>query len=285
MGKGVGLIAIMWLSTLMAFASGEVDDKEILRPVAASYTIEAGSSHIADTYLSPLKYSGWTIAFGYDRLQAMKFNPEQWIMNLHLELGVDKADNPVKNATIWGAGVASRWGMLWRHHIDNRVTLAIGGSTGLNFGALYTSRNGNNPVAAKASWTINLSFLASWKGAVLGIPVTMTYRPTLPLAGIFFSQQYGELYYEIYLGNRDGLIHGAFPWNYFSLDNLLTADFGSGSTRLRLGYHNTIVSTNINNLTTRMISHSFVAGVSGEWFSFNPRHLPSPQTRCVSARY
>lgn len=34
------------------------DGVKPLRPVTAAYTLEAGSSHLSDTYLTPLKYSG-----------------------------------------------------------------------------------------------------------------------------------------------------------------------------------------------------------------------------------
>jgi len=35
------------------------------RPVLSAYTVSAGSSHVAETYLSPLKYSGWSTALAY----------------------------------------------------------------------------------------------------------------------------------------------------------------------------------------------------------------------------
>ena len=44
-------------------ASAEGVAAEAVRPVNSSYMIEAGSSHLADTYLSPLKYTGWNAAF------------------------------------------------------------------------------------------------------------------------------------------------------------------------------------------------------------------------------
>ena len=105
------------------------------------------------------------------------------------------------------------------------------------------------------------------------------------ITGIFFSQGYGELYYEIYLGNHKNLAHGAWFGNYFSLDNLATADLRFGATSLRIGYHNTILSTSVNHIVTRMTTHSFVLGVSGEWLGFDSRRGLSTPTRIISAIY
>lgn len=273
------------LTVALLIPSAVSGQETILRPVMSAYTIEAGSSHVTDTYLSPLSYTGQTAAFAYDRMQAMKFNPDKWVMGLRIEVGMDHTENPARNATIWGAGIASRWAMMYRLPVNSPVKFAVGGSTGINLGALYTTRNGNNPVAAKASWTVNLTGMATWSTRIGRLPLTLCYRPTLPLTGVFFSQGYGELYYEIYLGNRHGLVHGAWPGNYFSLDNLATADLRFGATNLRLGYHNTILSTKVNNIVTRMITHSVVVGVSGEWIGFDRRSGISAPTRVISAIY
>ncbi|MDE6644416.1 MAG: DUF3316 domain-containing protein [Muribaculaceae bacterium] len=280
------LISLTIALLMIVISSNTVSGQEILRPVMNSYALEIGTSHLTDTYLSPLKYKGQTYAFGYDRMQAMKFNPDRWVMSLRVELGVDKTNNPAKNATIWGAGIAARWGMIYKLPVSQcPVKFAIGGSTGINLGALYTTRNGNNPVAAKASWTVNLTGMATLTTRLGRLPIIFCYRPTLPVTGVFFSQGYGELYYEIYLGNHKNLTHAAWFGNYFNLDNLVTADLRFGATSLRIGYHNTILSTSANHLVTRMATHSFTFGVSGEWIGFDSRRGLSNPTRIISAIY
>lgn len=273
------------LTAIIVKAQTHGDESEVLRPVVTAYTVETGGCHIADTYLSPLRYSGWTAAFAYERMQAMKFDPERWIMGMKAEVGIEHTDNPAGNATIWGAGATFKWGMMRRIMAPGPVKIAAGGSTSLNLGALYTSRNGNNPVAAKASWTVNATAMASWATRIKNLPVVIRWQPILPLTGIFFSQDYGELYYEIYLGNRSNLVHGAWPGNYFALDNLITADFRFGATALRVGYHSSVLSTKINNITTRLITNSFVIGISGEWLSLSPGKRQSADARIISALY
>ncbi len=278
------LSAIIALAAVFTSIAGE-SDITVLRPVMSAYTFEIGSSRIADTYLSPLRYTGWSAAFAYERMQAMKFAPEKWMMSLGFEAGLERTLNQSGNATIWGAGLTARWGMMNRITTIGPVKIAVGGSTTLNIGALYTSRNGNNPVAAKASWTVNATAMAWYNVKIKSLPITLRWQPTLPLTGCFFSQQYGELYYEIYLGDHSNLAHWAWPGNYFSLDNLLTADIRFGATALRVGYHSSILSTKVNNITTRLISNSFVIGVSGEWLSLSPDRHISADTRIISTIY
>ena len=120
---------------------------------------------------------------------------------------------------------------------------------------------------------------------MLGRPLTLRYQPVLPVAGVFFSPDYGELYYEIYLGNHSGLAHFAWWGNYFMLDNHLTADLSLGATSLRLGYSGRIFSSKVNDIVTHVFTHAFVVGISGEWMSLNPRKGISADARIISATY
>lgn len=253
-----------------------------LRPVFAAYTAEIGSSHLADTYLTPLKYTGWHAGLDYVRYQAMRFDPERWTMSLHGNLSLDHAENPARNATMWNLMLTLDWGMMRKWHPITGLTLAGGGSTTLQGGCLYNARNGNNPASAKGAWTVNLTGYAAYSTRVWRVPVTLMYRPTLPVTGIFFSPNYGELYYEIYLGNHSGLVHGAWPGNFFRLDNLLTADLHLGATNLRLGYRADFFSSKVNHIVTHIYTHSLVIGISGEWLSYNPRRPHNSAARIIS---
>lgn len=268
-------------------ATEPADYQEVLRPVASAYTLEAGSSHINDTYLTPLSYTGLNVSFSYERMQAMAFDPERWIMQLQTSLTLNRDENPAGNATMWDLSAKASWGMMRRFDVAPMagLRLAVGGSTGLDLGALYLARNGNNPVSAKAAWTVNVTAAAIYNFKLKRLPVTLRYQPTLPVTGVFFSPDYGELYYEIYLGNRSNLVHGAWWGNYFRLDNMLTADLRLGSTNLRLGYHCDILSAKVNNIVSRRISHAFMLGVSGQWLSLPRSGRLSPNAKIISAIY
>lgn len=266
----------------MAFAQ---DEPTTLRPVTSSYTYEIGGATLANTYLTPLKYKGWDMALNYERMQAMKFNPEKWVMRLTAGIDLNRTDNPAKNATMWRLVADFSWGMTYRFKLPHNITLAGGGSTSLNLGCVYNARNGNNPVAVEAAWTVNLTGYASWNVKIGRLPVTLRYQPTIPLTGVFFSPDYGELFYEIYLGNHSGLAHCAWWGNYFRMENLVTADMHLGATSLRVGFRNNILSTSINDITTRTITYSAVIGVTTEWISLNPSRKADNNARIISALY
>lgn len=276
------------ISTATATAAADCASNDSLppiRPVTSAYMIEAGSAHLADIYLSPLKYSGWHLGLSYDRRQAMKFDPARWVMQLSGDIGISRTLNPARNATMWDLMLHLSWGMSRRWHLPHSLTLYAGGSTSLNAGCLYSARNGNNPASAKGAWTVNVTAAIAWHTRLRRIPLTLCYQPTLPFTGIFFAPDYGELYYEIYLGDRSGLVHGAWWGNYFKLDNLLTADLQLGATMLRIGYRCDIISTHVEHTTTRIVTHSAVLGVVSEWLSLHPGRRPDPTARIISASY
>lgn len=275
------VILAMSMAAQTLFAQNDNDQPEVIRPVLASYTIEGGGSSINDTYLSPIKYKGWTLGLRYERMQAMKFDPEKWVMKLAAAVDLDRTTNLVGNATMWYGGVYFDWGMLQRNFLSPSISIGYGGSASFSGGCLYSQRNGNNPASAKVALTLNLTGFAAWSGKLGKLPLTAMYQPTLPVTGAFFSPDYGELYYEIYLGDHSGLVHPAWWGNYFNLINRLTVDFHIGATSLRVGYSCNILSTKVNHITTRMIRQEAILGISGEWISFNPSKKINKNTKTI----
>lgn len=260
-----------------------------LRPVFAAYTLGIGSAHLADTYLTPLRYSGSHYGLDYLRYQAAPFCPERLSMRLNVNLSVDHTTNPAGNATMWSALLTLDWGVIHRFKAPisaiPELTLGAGASINLQAGCLYNARNGNNPASARGAATLCVTGYAAYPIRLGRLPVTLMYQPSLPLTGVFFSPDYGELYYEIYLGNHSGLAHCAWWGNYFMLDNLLTADLSLGATSVRLGYSGRIFSSKVNHIVTNIFTHALVVGISGEWMSINPRKGISPAARIISATY
>lgn len=281
----LGLLLAGTCSTLTAQET--VEQPAPLRPVTAFYTLEAGSAHITDTYLTPIRYSGWTLGFGYDRWQAMKFDPGRWSMNLWMNLHIDRTENSPGNAAMWDLGLAFSWGMYrkWTLPVAGGLNVGAGGRLRADLGCLYLSRNGNNPASAKASATLDASVYAAKRIKVFGKLLDLRYITSVPVIGAFFSPDYGELYYEIWLGNYKGLAHCAWWDRYFRWDNDVTADLHLGNTILTFGYRCNLLSTKINHINTRMVSHSFVFGLGGEWISLSPGKKLSADAKIISAIY
>ena len=238
--------------------------------VQNSFMLETGSAHRADTYLSPLHYDGWSGALGYSHSRAFQTKPLMW--RLDVSLDIDHTDNPVRNAVMLGLQFETRWSFLKRWRVAKMVEVGAGAATTLDAGALYLSRNGNNPVAANASWTVDASAYASACFRIGDMPVTTTYRANLPVIGAMFAPDYGQLYYEIYLGDSKGIFTGAYWGRYFRLDQRVTAELTLRPGKsLLLGYGADILSTKVNGIVTRRINHSFIVGLTVGWFSFTPK--------------
>lgn len=255
-----------------------------LRPVYSVYSFEAGSSHVAETYLSPLRYDGWTMALGYSRAQSMRFDPQNWTMELGARLALDRMLNrPSHNSTEWRLKFELSWAMMHKWRLSDGITLYAGGSTRADAGVYYLPRNGNNPAAAKASWTIGPRIGAVWNLNIGRCPLMLMYTAEMPIAGIFFQPAYGELYYEIYLGNRSGLVRGAWPGNYRRLDQAITADIRFGATILRVGYSPRIFSSKASDIVTRNVSHTFIFGIASEWIALDHRKTADISIPVLSA--
>lgn len=245
--------------------------QDVARPVTSSFTLGIGSAHVADTYLTPLHYRGTSWLLDYRRMQAARFSPERFTTRLGVSLDLGHTHNPAGNGKMWDAMLGVDWSLMRRWSVINSLTLAAGGEIALKGGAFYNARNGNNPASAKASATLGLTGFAAYDFRIGRLPVRAIYEPSIPVVGAFFAPEYGQLYYEIYLGERRNLAHCAWWGNYFALDHLLALDLRLGSTSLRLGYQGKLLSTHINHVVTRSFSHMFVIGVTTEWLSINPR--------------
>lgn len=247
-----------------------LDPVETPRPVQSSWMAGVGASSLVDTYLSPIKYSGWSTWLGYERMQRLPLDNARWMLRLQADASLNRALNHVGNAVMWGIDGHSSCGLLRRWTPSNNLTLAAGPAAAVEVGCLYNARNGNNPASAKGAVSLDASGLASWDFNLWRLPVTLTYSVDLPVSGAFFSPAYGELYYEIYLGNHSGLVHPAWWGNRFKFNNMLSANLHLGATSLRLGYRLDYLDSKVNDINTRIVTHQLVVGVTTNWLSVNP---------------
>jgi len=94
------------------------------------------------------------------------------------------------------------------------------------------------------------------------LPVTFADRASLPTAGVFFCPEYGEAYYEIYLGNHSNLAHFGWWGNCFGIDNHLTMTLHFRNRRsLALGYRLYVRTNHANNLTNQYVRNAFTVAI------------------------
>ncbi len=279
------VLALVSSLAIQASSPTETGKLEPIRPVAKAFTLDYGGASVLDTYLSSIKYSGYNLRLGYERLQAMHFNPEKWVMQL--EAGVDYANtlNPAQDLVFHTAMFDAKWGMMHRWRVVDGLQLFGGGSTQLRGGAIYAPVNSNNVVSVKAHWSVDLTAMAVYNRKFGELPITFRYQATLPVAGLMYSLDYGESYFELYEGNLSGLAHLSWVGNRFALNQLVAADLHLGNTILRFGYRGVYETSWVNNLNTQIFRHSLVLGLCGEWVNVPTNSKLSDKARVISSIY
>lgn len=247
------LLSLLFLLNLRA--------EELPRPVASDYRLEIGTTSAISTYLSPLRYEGTQYRFGGEWSKAAQWNPENMIMDFRTAFGYNNMLNPTGTAQMLGIDGDFGFGLAWRKRLPNNLQLTIGGDTEIYGGALYLTRNGNNPVSILASGSLGLTGSISWHTAYKGLPILISNTLRMPAISCFFMPEYGETYYEIYLGNYKGLAHAGWPGNNFSINNLLSVKLDFGKTALEIGYRYDYRSFYANNLLASISKNAIVIGI------------------------
>ena len=123
--KVIALITATFATVLASAADiADTDSCTLLRPVNSIYSAEVGSASLLDTYLTPIRYTGINARIGYERMQAMKFAPEKWIMTLGAGVSYANVENRVRNRTMHSLMVDFAWGMLHRWSVTPSLKIA-----------------------------------------------------------------------------------------------------------------------------------------------------------------
>lgn len=255
------IIVFIICCTLRVAADNVVDYAAKERPVIGSYRVELGTRSDYCTYLSPFSYKGTNLAVSGFWTKALPYNPAHLSMHFEGRANMGSLLNPAHSAREIDMHIQAQWGMMWQTRPAANWLVGAGGSVGAYGGALYLPRNGNNPVSAQFAIGISAGGYASYVLKIKSLPILISDRLNIPLMGGFFCQEYGEPYYEIYLGNRSGLAHFGWPGNRFGIDNLLCATFDFGRTAMEIGYRFSMQNEQANHLVTRTFNHAFVIGV------------------------
>lgn len=258
------VVALVLSITTVANLAGQNpnDDTETQsRPIIGSYRFEIGTKSAYSTYLSPFTYRGTNYSLSGFWTKVLPQNPEHLAMHFEGRLNLGDFLNPARSAREIDLHAAVQWGLMWQKRFQRDWMVGVGGTVGVYGGMLYLPRNGNNPVAAQFATGIGVQGYASRVWKIGRLPILFSDRVTLPLLGGFFSPEYGESYYEIYLGNRKGLAHFAWPGNRFGIDNLFCVTLDFGTTAMEVGYRISFQNEKANHLTTRTFNNAFVIGV------------------------
>lgn len=249
------LCVVLWV------LSASAADPALPRPVEQEYRVEVGGVKTLSTYLSPLRYSGTSWSASGSWRKATSWSPENMVMQFDADVTYLTTLNPAHTARMIGINGYFGWGLAWRKRLPHNLQVTAGGALDINGGALYLTRNSNNPVTAMAYAGLDLTASLTWRSRIGRIPIIVDDEFRIPSLGAFFMPQYGETYYEIYLGNHRGLAHCGWWGNKFGINNLLSLRLDFGRTALQVGYRFALDTAHANHLHLDMTSHRFVIAV------------------------
>lgn len=132
----------------------------------------------------------------------------------------------------------------------------------VNTGFVYNTLGGNNPASGRMSLHLLGSGQARYHFRWGKQRFTGSFQADIPLAGLFFSPDYGQSYYEIFsLGHYHHNICFANPLRAFQANILLSLDWHlKPTTSLRLGYSGQFMQSHANGLKTQDLSNYFIIG-------------------------
>ena len=272
---GSSLLAISFMLLALPTNSQELTANS-QKVVTRSTMIGIGTSNVLDTYLSQEHFKGAGVSF----LSTIERNRTdcRWSTIMEHEANISSVkDRPDSKHELEGA-YNFYWGKLYSWQLmDNRLKLQAGGLVNASLGVIYNTSNSNNPAQARAHLNLMPTGTAAYRFQLFKHNLVARYELSLPLAGIMFSPNYGQSYYEIFSrGNYD---HNIVPTTFVSAPewrHMLTIDIPltkqPSSLTLRIGYLGNMQQAKVNNLRQHVYTHRILIGVTKR-FSIIPHSL------------
>lgn len=244
------LLLLGW-NGLMAQPSGDS-----LSVTTATFSAGIGSTHVLDTYLSQEKFSGPGLTLLATR--QWQRPDRRWCTFLQHQANsafVEDRSGQREEMEFCYTLYYGRY-RQWQWGKFDVLTGALAAAT---IGFLYNTSNSNNPAQARLSLQLMPSAVVTYHLARWAF----RYEADLPLAGIAFSPNYGQSYYEIF--SRGIYDHNLVPTTFVSAPNLrqmLSADFRvSRRLTLRLGYLGDYQQMHVNGLKSHIYTHHILLGI------------------------
>ena len=220
-----------------------------------------GHKSLRCTYLSPLTYTGPGYGLGYE-WRHRAWNEGKTGMQARVDVDYGYLLSPAKNSRMYDLALNLQWGAEQYWNPLEGLTISGGGTIGINGGVIYLPRNGNNPAQAQFWAGASLTLRGEYdKIKLLGKRLVVSESVEIPTIGAFFCPQYGETYYEIYVGNHSGLAHFGWWGNRPQVKSRTIADWQLGKYALSLGFEYRYQGLECNDITTRISTCSGIIGI------------------------
>jgi hypothetical protein len=235
--------------------------------------IGVGPSNILDTYITQEKFSGIGLTYLYIKERAK--SEKRWNNVIEHEIDFSSTKDRSKDNQMLEGNYNLYWGR-YRHwqFCGDRLQLKAGALVNANLGFLYNMSTSNNPAQARISANIMPAAIATYRFPLFRQQWALRYELNVPLAGVMFSPNYGQSYYEIFSrGNYD---HNIVPTTFIAAPTLrqqFTVQYNvSTNMALSLGYLGDYQQAKVNNLKSHIYSHRVMIGFVRR-FSIIPHRL------------
>lgn len=224
--------------------------------------IALGQGDCLDTYLSPEKYTGFEGRFISEVLRESRKRPMSYMLTHEGRLAT--TGNRAGNANALSGSYDFAYSMMWHTDmLDGRLRVLLGGMLHYDIGFAYNMRNSaNNPAQGYMSLGIGPHVLLRYSLPLWGKTFVVNWEARMPLAGIMFSPDYGQSYYEIFnQGNYDHNVvftSVAVPQlrHHLSVDVPLSARYA-----IRVGYLGDYRQAKPNNLRQHQYYNAATIGI------------------------
>lgn len=248
--------------------------------VSRTWLFGAGHSALYDEYLSPLDYTGPSASIGMQNTRSTRWANGLVTQLTQFEFAGAYAHSPGKNGSFYDGQFTVGFGWFYNTSlsVEHRCYLALGGLAEFSGGGTYSTRNGNNPAQGRASFDVAPSAIfthtfhaprcfrifSSEPNAPKPVEHLCRLRVQLdvPLAGLMFSPQYGQSYYELFsLGHYDHNVCFTYPGNAPSARLQATLHVPvSRSTLFVVGYRGEARQSRVNHLGRHAWQNGVVVG-------------------------
>lgn len=254
----------------------------------SSQYLGIGGIVLRDTYLSPLRYGGYTLSYlgEYSRLgyrlrrgdgesipsrlpafwpTAPRVADPLWLHHRAVSLDYAHTLNPAGNASIRHLQLRLDRSLMYRLGQGSWGRLYLGAGLRAGAGGLYSSRNGNNPATGRVDLALTATLRYGYQFPWVRFPARVRLMAWGDLLGMAFAQEFGENYYELYeqqssLLNRLTWTH---PANTLGYRLLLALDLPVWDyTTLSIGYRVQGRHAQLNHIRSRQSDHTLYLGIT-----------------------
>jgi len=257
-------IKLLFLALLGPFAALSTQPANAQKTITNSQHIGFGPTRVLDTYLSAEHFKG--VGLTYLSHTERQRDSIRWSTILEHEANLSSVKDRVEKKQELEGAYNFYWGKLYSWQmLDNRLKLQAGALVNASLGFIYNTSNGNNPAQARVSLNLMPTGVASYRFQLFKRNLVARYELNLPLAGIRFSPNYGQSYYEIFSrGNYD---HNVVPTTFVSAPEwrqMITLDIPLASHHspftLRIGYLGNMQQAKVNGLRQHVYTHRILIG-------------------------